>query len=60
MSVSYVDVNSTKIELSNAHDTGQDVDSRLSRRAWINQVDMARIQLPLLLTKTLPILEKCA
>jgi hypothetical protein len=52
VSVSYVDVNSTKIELWNAHDTGQDVDSRLSRRAWINQVDIARIQLHLLLTKT--------
>jgi hypothetical protein len=31
----------------------QDVDSR---RAWINKVDMARIQLPLL-TKTLSVLE---
>lgn len=44
------------IELLNAHDMGQDVDSR---RAWINQVDMARIQLPLL-AKVLPILELCA
>jgi hypothetical protein len=28
VSVSHVDVDSTTIELSNAHDTGQDVDSR--------------------------------
>ncbi len=58
--VSFVDVNSTKIELSDVHDTGRDIDTRLSRRAWTNQVDMARIQLPLLLTKTFPILEQCA